>query len=178
MKGNIILKGEEVYIMHLELPNASWQELWRMVKDELGIRFRNIEDILFDFAVCRKESNKCSVLVYCIKARLNYEGVKLKGVYPLQFYVIKKYIHRIKERSCFLLFSYANKIYLIKLEKGIVVLNSIYDHCDGLRIGDFCSGPEKINTLYHINTSRELMDSIPEENLKFVDLGMFGKDFI
>ena len=178
MKGNIILRGEEAYIMHLELPNASWHELWQMVKDELGIRFRNIEDILFDFAVCRKEVDKCNVVVYCIKTRLNYEGVKLKGVYPLQFYVVKKYIHRIKERSCFLLFFYENKIYLIKLEKGIVVLNSIYDCCDGLRLTDLCSRPGERSTLYHINISKDLKDSLPEEKLQLVDLGMFEKDFL
>jgi len=178
MKGKIILRDEEAYIMHLELPNACWHELWQMVKDEIGIRFRSAEDILFDFAVCRKDGDKCSVIVYCIKTRLNYEGVKLKGVYPLQFYVVKKYIHRIKERSCFLLFFYENKIYLIKLEKGIVVLNSIYDCCDGLRLTDFCSEPGEISTLYHINISKDLKDSFSEENLKLVDLGMFGKDFL
>ena len=76
------------------------------------------------------------------------------------------------------MFFYENKIYLIKLEKGIVVLNSIYDCCDGLRLTDFFSWPGEIRTLYHINISNELMDSLPEENLKLVDLGMFGKEFI
>jgi len=178
MKGKIILSGEEAYVMHLELPKACRHELWQMVKDELGIRLRNTEDILFDFAVCSKDSNKYSVVVYCIKTRLNYEGVKLKGVYPLQFYVLKKYIHRIKERSCYLLFFYENKLYLINLEKGIMVMNSVSDYIDGLMHTDFCSGPGEIRTLYHINISKELLDSLPAENLKLVDLGMFEKGFI
>jgi hypothetical protein len=178
MKGKIILSGEEAYIMHLELPKACRHEIWQMVKDELGIRFRNTEDILFDFALCRKDSNKYSVVVYCIKKKLNYEGVKLKGVYPLQFYVLKKYIHKIKEMNCCLLFFYANKLYLINLEKGIMVTNSISDYSDGLMHTDFCSVPGEIRTIYHINISKDLLDSLSAENLKFVDLGMFGKEFI
>jgi hypothetical protein len=178
MKGKIILRGEEVYIMHLELPRACRHELWQMVKDELGIRFRNTEDILFDFAVRRMDGNNYSVVVYCIRTRLNYGGIKLKGVYPIQFYVVKKYIHRIKERSCCLLFFYANKFYLIRLKKGIVVMNNVSDSSDNLRHADFCSGPGEISTLYHININKELMDSLHAENLKLVDLGMFEKDFI
>jgi hypothetical protein len=57
-------------------------------------------------------------------------------------------------------------------------MNSVYDCSDSLRHADFCSVPGEISTLYHINIDKELMDSLPAENLKLVDLGMFEKDFI
>ncbi|MHC1721128.1 MAG: hypothetical protein AB9844_10775 [Clostridiaceae bacterium] len=173
----LVLENEEIYIMHVVLPAAGKYTLWNMIKDELIFKFGNIGCILFDFELRGKKGQSIEAIVYCINfdikkiaSDLKSKGGILKGVYPLQFYVLRKYRKHIGGRNYFLVFLFRNRIYLIAAVNNILIMNKIIHYSKGLNEQDFEYQEEKIRDIYLINIKNEEIKSFLPPDFRIVEL--------
>jgi len=161
----LVLENEEIYIMNMFLPAAEKHTLWNMIKDELIMKFGNIDSIPFDFDLCGKTGKTIEVMVYCINfdmrkivSELKRKGGMLKGVYPLQFYVLKKYRKFFRESSYFLAFLLRKRIYLVAIVDKILVMNKIVPENIGLNEQDFGYMTDKIKVIYLLDIPKEAVE--------------------
>lgn len=161
----LVLENEEIYIMNMVLPAAEKYNLWNMIKDELIMKFGNIDSILFDFALCVKTGKTVEVMVYCINfdikkivSELKRKGGMLKGVYPLQFYILKEYGKLVRESSYFLAFLFRKKIYMVAMVDKILVMNKIMPESEGLNEQDFGYLADRIKVIYLLGISKEAVE--------------------
>lgn len=129
----LLVKGEEVYIINMELPKTSMSTLREVVQQELFLKFKKNENIMFDYIVISKDKKKVKVLVYLfhwkdevVIRKIIEGGGRLQGIIPLQFYFLERYIKKIKEKTYYFVFKDENKLYLMEILNGRVVMNKVF----------------------------------------------------
>jgi hypothetical protein len=176
----LVLENEEIYIMNLVLPAAEKYTLWNLIKDELIMKFGNIDNILFDFALCRKTGKTMEVMVYCINfdmkkivSEMKRKGGMLKGVYPLQLYILKEYGKLVRKSSYFLAFLFRKRIYLVAIVDKMLVMNKIMPESEGLNEQDFGYLADKIKVIYLLDIPKEAVEVFLPQDMEIKVLKQF-----
>jgi len=179
----LVLENEEIYIMNMVLPAAEKHTTWNMIKDELTMKFGNIDSILFDFDLSGKTGKTIEATVYCINfdmkkivSELKRKGGILQGVYPLQLYVLKKYQKLIRDSSYLLAFLFRNTIYLAAAANNMLVMNKIIDESEGFNEQNFGYLEGDFRVIYLINIKKEAMEGFLSHDFRIEELKPFNEN--
>jgi hypothetical protein len=177
----IIVDNEEIYMIKMILPKVGKEKIRMMIVDELSLRFKNLESIMFDYLIYKKNKKNIDAAVFCInwnrgellKDIVMKDG-ELKGVYPLQLYILKKFRRNIKEKNFYFIFLYRKSLYITAVVNDSLVMKRV--------IKNFESGAEKTNImtcndeikyLYYANMDKKTLADYFDVAMNYVDLGSF-----
>lgn len=133
----IVVHGEEVYVKLMILPKVSREKLYFIIKQELRVRFKNLDNIMFTYEVFQDNGNCLEVIVFCFNwneaglvKNCIETGGDVKGIYPIQFCILDKYRNQIKSENYILIFYLKNNVYLIGCYRNKIVGNSVFRNFD------------------------------------------------
>lgn len=128
----LIVEGERVYIKLLSVPKVAKEKLYKIIEYQLKYYFTDMEEILFDYYICKKLKKSYDVLVFCVSSRklnrlqgLLEEKNKLKIVNLIQFVIldyVKSYINDVQYT---LIFMNKNNLYIMVVKNEILIENSM-----------------------------------------------------
>lgn len=128
----LIVEGERVYIKLLNLPKVSKDKLYKMIEYQLKYYFTDMEDILFDYYICKKLKKSYEIMVFCINSRkinnlhgLLEKGTKLKLVNLIQFVILNYVKNYVDDKEYTLLFENNRNVYIMAIKNDILVDNSM-----------------------------------------------------
>jgi hypothetical protein len=128
----ILVQGEQIYVKLIEIPKVSKRKIYSVIKSELKYHFKNIDNIMFTYDVFKDNGKSLEVIVFCLNwtkddivEKCVEKGANIKGIYPIQFYVLNNYKKNIKEHQYIFVFWNANKLYLLGCVDGKVLANSV-----------------------------------------------------
>lgn len=128
----IIVHGEEVYIKLIKLPKIGKDKLYLMIRQELIYIFKSIDNIVFNYDVYRDNGANLEVMVFCLNWNKNNllkrcinSGAKLKGIFPVQFYMLYILKNKIKSNNYIVIFSYKYVVYFVKCKDSKVIASSM-----------------------------------------------------
>ena len=182
----IIVDNEEIYTINMILPKANRGIIKTMIKDELGFRFKNLDKIMFDYIILKKNKNSIEAEVFCLNCNsgeliktLIDKGAKIEGIYPLQLYILRKFNKKIKDKNFYFIFLYEKSLYITVIVDKFLVMNKIYknfeDNYEKVNINQF---KEKINILYYANIDKNNLNEFIDKEINFIDLGCFNHNDI
>ncbi len=128
----IVLQGEQVYVKLIEIPKVNKRKIHFVIKNELKYHFKNIDNIMFTYDVFKDNGKSLEVIVFCLNwtkeniiEKCVEKGANIKGIYPIQFYVLNNYKKSIKEHKYIFAFLDEYKLYLLACVDGKVLANSV-----------------------------------------------------
>ncbi|WP_102400870.1 hypothetical protein [Haloimpatiens massiliensis] len=134
----LVVEGERVYIKLLSIPKVSKEKLYKIIEYQLKYYFTDMEEILFDYYVCKKLKKSYDVLVFCINSRklnrlqgLIKEKNKLKLVNLIQFVILDHVKNYINDAQYTLIFMNKDNLYIMVIKNQILIENSIIKDFNG-----------------------------------------------
>ncbi|WP_368487843.1 hypothetical protein [Clostridium sp. BJN0013] len=129
----ILVHGEEIYITYMDLPKMKSENLYRVVKNELESRFKNIDNIMFSYEIVKRGKHSLGLIVFCmnwsnmnIAKVCNDKGGNIKEIMPIQFYVWSTYKNKLgKENYIFTLIK-EDTLYLMACEGDKIIFNNVF----------------------------------------------------
>jgi len=177
-KIKVIVDNEEVYIANIVLPKIDKEIIRLMINDELSLRFKNTDNIMFDYFICKKTKKNIEVAVLCFNwnrgnllENIVKDGGILKGIYPLQFYILEKYRNKINGKNFYFIFLYENSLYIIAAVNGVVIMNKVIKNLDVTSKINFRSYSDKIKHVYYANLNEKFLADYLDEDFCYINLG-------
>ncbi|SUY47199.1 Uncharacterised protein [Clostridium putrefaciens] len=159
-KLNIILEGEEIYNLRLDLPRMNNRSLKNNIEREVNLLFKK-DDILFDYEVIKSSNKTLVTSVKCINTD-KYEIIdryfsscKALKVIPIQEALIIYIKNKTKVKEGIVMALVKENLYSIILKYGNIVFCSINKEKDKKDINELCEESFKIITksLEHLSLS-------------------------
>ncbi|MGE5627476.1 MAG: hypothetical protein ACM3X7_05075 [Solirubrobacterales bacterium] len=174
-KLKLIVKDEEVYILNMVLPKLNRFALNDVIRGELSLRYKNNDNIMFDYSIISKSNNKIHARVFCFhfedKKTINSvieAGGIIKSVIPVQFHVLEKYHRKIKHKNYYFVFIYFDRIYLMEVINNIVEMNKIVNE---FTLEEKFKSNEIIKTAYHLNIEENIISNYFAKGFELINLG-------
>ncbi|MCT8976044.1 hypothetical protein N4T77_05480 [Clostridium sp. CX1] len=190
----IVVHGEEVYVKLITLPKVSKEKLYFIIKQELRVRFENLDSIMFTYEILKDNGNSLDIIIFC----LNWNGVNLvekcieaggevKGIYPIQFCILNSYRNQIKSENYVLVFSLEGNVYLVGYYKDRIVGNTVLKNfnLEGLKEEldifivkcNILSKAKEMPAIFFLNFfNKELIQSLSKDYI-CEDLGELDKEY-
>lgn len=128
----ILVQGEQIYVKLIEIPKVNKRKIYSVIKSELKYHFKNIDNIMFTYDLFKDNGKSLEVIVFCLNwtkdniiEKCLKKGANIKGIYPMQFYILNKYKKSIREHKYIFVFFHRNKLYLLACIDGKVLANSV-----------------------------------------------------
>ncbi len=174
-KVRLIVKEQEVYIMNMNLPRVNQALTRKFIYQELCVRFKNTDSIMFDYIVTGKTKKSVTAAIYCfnwdgekIIKRVMDSGAILRGVLPLQFYVLEKYIKSIKSELYGFAFIQGGSCYTLEINKGVAAANRVFK---ALSQDVTVKFSKNVRQVFHISLSESFLNHYFSGEYKFINLG-------
>lgn len=191
-KLHVILEGEEIYIKKIILPKTRKKYIENLIKNELSLYFKNIEDMIFDYLIFMEIGTTLEIMVFYINTencsffqdyKLNLKN--LKSIDLIQFVMLKHFKNQIHKENYIFICLHNDSLYFILCNKNIVIANSVYKNYKSYNSleklynnfeGKYLSiSSEKIEEIYFANFSdkKDISKFFMEEHT-YIDLGIFN----
>lgn len=174
-KIKLIVKDEEVYILNMELPKINRFTLIEVIRAELSLRFKNMDNIMFDYSIISRLNNKIQVKVFCchfedkkIINGVTDAGATIKSVIPIQFHVLEKNLRKIRQKNYYFVFIYFERLYFIEVINNIVEMNGILKEYS---LEERFKESEKVKFVYHLNVEENILNNCFENGFEMMNLG-------
>ncbi len=136
-KLKIILEGEEIFICRIVTPRVSKSKLYLIVRNEIIKKFRNMDNIIFDYTVFNRTKQNVEVCIYCVNAsrlpllnKVLFDKVYIKSIDTIQQLYIDYCNKRIVEKSYILLVNKGEYIYFLEVKENVLVRNRTMKYMD------------------------------------------------
>ncbi|MBB6631265.1 hypothetical protein [Clostridium algidicarnis] len=174
-KLNIILEGEEIYNLKLNLPRMNNISLKKNIEKEVNLLFKK-DDILFDYEVIKSSDKNLITSIKCINTD-KYEiidryfaGCKSLRIIPIQE-VLTKYIkNKAKVKEGIVIALIKEHLYFIILKYGDIVFCILNKDADEKNTNNLCE--ESLNI---ITKSLEHLSLSIENNMYLINLNLDKK---
>ncbi|OAA92205.1 hypothetical protein [Clostridium coskatii] len=129
----ILVHGEEIYVTVMKLPKLKSKLLYKVIRDELKNKFKNLDNIMFSYEIVQSSKYNLEVMVSCmnwhgmdIAKMCSDSGADIKQIVPIQFYMWAKYKNRIKDENYIFILNMNNIIYFMACYRDKIILNNVY----------------------------------------------------
>ncbi|MEY7999439.1 hypothetical protein AB8U03_04365 [Clostridium sp. Mt-5] len=129
----ILVHGEEIYIVFMELPKMNRENLFRIIKEELENKFKKMDNIMFSYEIIRRYKYRLEIMVFCmnwhnmkVAEKCDDVGFRIKGIVPIQFYIWENYKDKIINENYIFILMRDKIIYFIACHRGKIVFNNVF----------------------------------------------------
>ncbi|OAA83295.1 hypothetical protein [Clostridium ljungdahlii] len=129
----ILVHGEEIYVTVMKLPKLKSKLLYKVIRDELKNKFKNLDNIMFSYEIVQSSKHNVEVMVSCmnwnnmdIAKTCSDSGADIKQIVPIQFYMWSKYKSKIKDENYIFILNMNDIIYFMACYRDKIILNNVY----------------------------------------------------
>ncbi|AZV56097.1 hypothetical protein [Clostridium sp. AWRP] len=129
----ILVHGEEIYVTVMKLPKLKSKLLYKVIRDELKNKFKNLDNIMFSYEIVKSSKYNLEVMVSCmnwhnmdIAKVCSDSGADIKQIVPIQFYMWSKHKNRIKDENYIFILNMNDITYFMACYRDKIILNNVY----------------------------------------------------
>jgi hypothetical protein len=129
----ILVHGEAIYVTVMKLPKLKSKLLYKVIRDELKNKFKNLDNIMFSYEIVQSSKYNLEVMVSCmnwhnmdIAKMCSDSGANIKQIVPIQFYMWSKYKNRIKDENYIFILNMNDITYFMACYRDKIILNNVY----------------------------------------------------
>ncbi|MCH3964162.1 MAG: hypothetical protein LKE46_07775 [Clostridium sp.] len=129
----ILIHGEELYVENMALPRTGRKYIYGLIEDRLKDKFKNIDNMMFSYKIWNKNKFEFNLTVLCINhnyseviKKFSDNKINIKGMVPVQIYVMDKYKHSINKKSYILVVCFETETYFIACYENNIVFSGLF----------------------------------------------------